>query len=132
MKVKKPHYHETLHHLVPQSRCHELGIKDKDDQRNLRKIDDEKHRVWHALFTNSTPHEVVHQLYALYEAQMDIIMLGRTEWTILFGTMNLLEVCDEVIRNWMPPQSLLPFVFYTRNNKKFRTFVQGLLNKQRP
>lgn len=58
-------------------------------------------------------------------------MLGRAEWITLFGTMSLLEACGEVIRNWMPPQSFIPFVFYT-HNKKFHSFVQKLLNTNRP
>lgn len=117
---------KTSHHLIPGSRCAELGIVDKDDPRNIKLILDEAHRAWHALFFNFSPYEVVQILYALHQEGF-CWMMKKREWGILFGSMNLLEACEDVIRNWTPPQS-----FYRSNlvsNVQFDAFIAPLVKR---
>ncbi len=117
----------THHHLIPGSRCAELGIIDKNDGRNLRSIDDVSHQAWHALFFNLSPYEVVQMVYALHQEQFFWIR-DRKEWTIIFGTMGLLEACEEVVRNWTPRRS-----FYipdpNSGTSNFRNFLVPLVAK---
>lgn len=44
------------HHIIPRSRCKELGIDPHFDG-NVVRINTSKHRAWHTLFGNKTPDE---------------------------------------------------------------------------
>jgi hypothetical protein len=46
------------HHVVPRSRCKQLGIN-PNFQGNVVKVQTGKHRAWHALFGNCTPDEAI-------------------------------------------------------------------------
>jgi hypothetical protein len=51
----------SQHHIVPRSRCKELGINPKD-KRNIVEIDDRLHDLYHKLFKNMTPNEILYWL----------------------------------------------------------------------
>ncbi|MBI5153168.1 MAG: hypothetical protein HZA36_01785 [Parcubacteria group bacterium] len=118
---------KTSHHLIPRSRCEELGIINKNDKRNLKKINGKLHTTWHALFVNLTPYEVIQLLYMLYRFRQEdlFIMKNRDEWKILFGDMTLLEACKQIVREWTPPRSFYTPRF-TTYEKEFQTFFSGL------
>ena len=46
------------HHVVPRSRCYELGI-DPDFDGNVIRVNQTKHRAWHILFSNMTSEEAI-------------------------------------------------------------------------
>lgn len=47
-----------VHHLIPKSRCKELGI-DPNFPGNKKEVRTKKHRLWHQLFGNMTPDEII-------------------------------------------------------------------------
>ncbi len=118
---------KTIHHLIPRSRCEELGIAVKNDKRNLKKITDKLHTTWHALFVNLTPYEVIQLLYELHYFRQEhlFIMKNAEAWKILFGEMTLLEACVAIVRDWTPPRSFYtPSV--TMREKEFQAFFSNL------
>ena len=46
------------HHILPKSRCKELGI-DPNFSGNVVRVRTGKHRAWHQLFGNKTPAEAM-------------------------------------------------------------------------
>ena len=58
---------QDRHHIIPKSRCRELGINPKFSG-NVVTITTGKHRAWHQLFGNKTPIEAI----ALIEAEWSL------------------------------------------------------------
>jgi hypothetical protein len=46
------------HHILPKSRCRELGIN-PNFPGNVVRVKTGKHRAWHQLFGNKTPEEAI-------------------------------------------------------------------------
>lgn len=46
------------HHVLPKSRCKELGIN-PNFTGNIVRVRTSKHRAWHTLFGNKTPDEAI-------------------------------------------------------------------------
>ena len=61
-KVQKRRLNFTnVHHVVPKSRCQELGVN-KDSPRNKVVVDKKAHDLYHQLFSNMTPYEAFNYL----------------------------------------------------------------------
>ena len=52
--------HITRHHIVPRSR----GGRDTSD--NIAKVDNKKHELYHELFVNKTPNEIIDYLVSYF------------------------------------------------------------------
>lgn len=64
---RKRRYATDTHHLIPRSRCKELGI-DPNFPGNTREVRVHKHRLFHQLFGNMTPDEIIDHI--------------RSEWSL--------------------------------------------------
>ena len=53
--------HRTRHHVVPRSRCKALGVK-PNNPNNIVMVDSHKHELYHALFQNFLPSEIMDYL----------------------------------------------------------------------
>ena len=51
------------HHILPRSRCYQLGI-DSEFDGNVVRVNQTKHRAWHILFSNLTPEEAIEYIKA--------------------------------------------------------------------
>ena len=49
------------HHLLPSSRCYQLGI-DSEFDGNVVRVNQTKHRAWHILFGNMTSEEAIEDI----------------------------------------------------------------------
>jgi hypothetical protein len=58
MSARKRMMHFNRHHLIPVSRCREMGI-DPNFPGNVKPVKQNKHRAWHLLFGNATPEEAI-------------------------------------------------------------------------
>jgi hypothetical protein len=47
------------HHIIPRSRCKDCGVKNPDIQWNITEVPEREHNLYHALFTNKTPSEII-------------------------------------------------------------------------
>lgn len=63
------------HHILPRSRCKELGI-DPNFTGNVIRVKTGKHRAWHQLFGNKTPEEAI----AAIEAEWSLSKEGQAEF----------------------------------------------------
>ncbi|MDE1970845.1 MAG: hypothetical protein KGI50_04710 [Patescibacteria group bacterium] len=125
---------KTVHHLIPRSRCDELGIKQKSDKRNLKKINGKLHIAWHTLFTNRTPYEVVYFLYMLRALNLDGIYIATNieTWKVLFGYKSVLEACAIIAKEWTPPRSFYePHVLMVNHEKFFSFFNECFASKEK-
>jgi hypothetical protein len=66
------------HHIIPKSRCRQIGINPKFEG-NVVKISTSKHRAWHTLFGNKTPAEAI----AAIEAEWSLSAEGQAEFNKL-------------------------------------------------
>ena len=51
----------TKHHVFPRSRCKRLGIK-ANREGNVVMVENREHQLYHALFGNRTPEEIMDYL----------------------------------------------------------------------
>ena len=58
MKRKRKKKYYDRHHIIPQSRNHSLA----NDPHNIVKVDACRHNLYHCLFYNLTPSEIIAQL----------------------------------------------------------------------
>lgn len=99
MEARSKSPRRSRHHLVPKSRCRELGL-DPDDHRNVKLIPHRDHRRWHNLWDNLTPYEVL----AIIQAAINKgYTLCPKEWQLLFGVSDLPKACQRIQRRWCPP-----------------------------
>ena len=63
------------HHILPRSRCKELGI-DPNFEGNTIRVKTNRHRAWHLLFGNKTPDEAI----AAIEAEWSLSEAGEREF----------------------------------------------------
>lgn len=54
------------HHIIPRSRCHECGIRNPDVPWNITEVPDREHSLYHALFLNKTPSEIITYLMTYF------------------------------------------------------------------
>jgi hypothetical protein len=52
----------TKHHIFPRSRCKELGIHKPNAEWNITSVQRREHELYHALFSNKTPEEIIEYL----------------------------------------------------------------------
>lgn len=74
------------HHIIPRSRCRELGI-DHDFPGNRKEVRSKKHRIFHQLFGNMTPDEIID--YIRREWSLDAV--GQREFKKLTRNVALLR-----------------------------------------
>lgn len=60
--MAKRKVHRSRHHIFPRSRIEEMRIKDGNGQWNVIEIDAHKHNLYHQLFENMTPLEIIDYL----------------------------------------------------------------------
>lgn len=53
MTVRSKNYHARKHHIVPRSRGGE------DEELNIMEVDEKRHSLWHQIFYNLKPDEVI-------------------------------------------------------------------------
>jgi hypothetical protein len=58
------------HHVVPRSRCYELGI-DPDFDGNVIRVNQTKHRALHILFGNMLPEEMIEHIKTHWSLDKD-------------------------------------------------------------
>ena len=87
----------TRHHLVPRSRG------GKNNSENIKVIDGLPHQLWHRLFLNWTPREVIKALKA---CGRDFFIRDSKEleqaWQYLFGGRSDEAVIECIKRDWSP------------------------------
>ena len=54
-KRRKKRRHQNIHHIIPQSRCPEI----RNAKFNQVIVDEKMHDLYHQLFSNRTPKEVI-------------------------------------------------------------------------
>jgi len=47
------------HHIIPRSRCKQFGIKTPSGNWNTTLVDETDHKLYHQLFKNKTPTEIL-------------------------------------------------------------------------
>ncbi|CAN5584202.1 hypothetical protein BH10ACI1_BH10ACI1_15930 [soil metagenome] len=72
------------HHIIPRSRCKELGINPRFEH-NVIRVSTSKHRAWHTLFGNKTPGEAI----AAIEAEWSLSEAGQAEFKRLTENVRL-------------------------------------------
>lgn len=101
MRKKKARHKTSVHHLIPRSRCKELGL-DPHDYRNKVAIDDDLHRRWHKLWDNRTPAEVIVILYDRLRAG-EHFYPDNINFFGVYGTLSLTSAIQQTARRWAPP-----------------------------
>lgn len=62
---------QNIHHVFPSSRCAELGIN-PDSKWNKVVVNARHHELYHALFANKTPREIVeYLLHSFFNGMID-------------------------------------------------------------
>ena len=74
------------HHLVPKSRCKELGIN-PNFPGNVRKVRVNKHRAWHVIFGNMTAEEAIEHIRAEWSLDQE----AQRTFDRLRGNVELLR-----------------------------------------
>jgi len=84
--VSRRKYTTDTHHIIPRSRCKELGI-DPNFLGNTKEVRVHKHRLWHQLFGNMTPEEAID----LIRREWSLDEVGQCEFKTLCRNVELLR-----------------------------------------
>ena len=83
---RRNRYATDTHHVIPRSRCKELGI-DPNFPGNTREVLVHKHRLFHQLFGNRTPDEIIE----LIQREWSLDDAGQREFRNLCRNVSLLR-----------------------------------------
>lgn len=91
----------SVHHLVPRSRCAELGLNPQDP-RNLKRVNHEQHLALHRMFGNRHGYEIMNILIALMEKN-DKQLKNTLDYWIVFKHMSYEQAISHILAHWTPP-----------------------------
>lgn len=95
MTNRSKKYHARKHHITPRSRG------GKDAESNIMEVDERKHSLWHQIFSNLKPDEVIMLInyWTIFEGSWD-----RGYWNTKKIGDNLMSLLNKFFNNSSPKE----------------------------